>query len=55
MKKLNKSWKQGHSIVQGPAEELKNYMHQQRERRGKKSATVVHSELYIMPKMCVLS
>lgn len=30
-KKKKKSGKQGHSIAQGPAEELKNYMHQQRE------------------------
>lgn len=59
VEKNPKSGKQGHSIAQGPAEELKNYMHQQRGRRGgrlkkKKAAKVVHSGLYVISK-CVFS
>lgn len=34
VEKNPKSGKQGHSIAQGPAEELKNYMHQQRGREA---------------------
>lgn len=63
VEKNPKSGKQGHSIAQGPAEELKNYMHQQRgreaagglkRRKKKKAAKVVHSGLSVIPK-CVFS
>lgn len=59
VEKKPKSGKQGHSIAQGPAEELKNYMHQQRGRRGgrlKKIKSCQSSTQWAVRnlKMCVL-
>lgn len=62
VEKNPKSGKQGHSIAQGPAEELKNYMHQQRGReaagglkRKKKSCPSSTQWAVCNTKMCVLS